>query len=191
MIDKALNLLLKNINAYLGSLFLLGTSQADKVVLTNISKDNGGIAIPTNSLGLTLVNIEEERIIKSQIATKVTNGSSSHVNPEIKLNLYIMISANFNDYKSGLAYLSGVIRFFQGRNVFTKDNSPTLDPLIKKLIVELYSLNFEQQNHIWGSIGTKYIPSVLYKVRMITIKEDLATDEFPVIEGIDLEDNLI
>ncbi len=191
MIDKALNLLLKNINSYLGSIFLLGTSEADKVVLTNISKDNGSIAIPADSLGLTLVNIEEERVVKSQIASKVTNGNSSHVNPEIKLNLYIMICTNFNDYKSGLAYLSGVIRYFQGRNVFTPENSPGLDPLIKKLIVELYSLNFEQQNHLWGAIGAKYLPSVLYKVRLITIKEDLAVDEFPVIEGFDLEDNVI
>ena len=191
MIDKALNLLLKNINSYLGSLFQLGSSEADKVVLTNISKDNGSIAIPTDSLGLTLVNIEEERVVKSQIATKVNNGNSSHINPEIKLNLYMMICAHFNDYKSGLAYLSGVIRFFQGRNVFTHDNSPGMDPLIKKLIVELHSLNFEQQNHLWGAIGAKYLPSVLYKVRLITIKEDLAVDEFPVIEGIDLEDNVI
>ncbi|MGD8777796.1 MAG: DUF4255 domain-containing protein [Ignavibacteria bacterium] len=191
MIDKALNLLIKDINTYLGSLFKLSSSEAEKIVLTNIGKDNGNVAIPSDSLGLTLVNIEEERVVKSQMTTKVTNGNSSHINPEIKLNLYAMVCANFNDYKSGLAYLSGVVRFFQGKSVFTRDNTPGLDESIKKLIVELYSLSFEQQNHIWGSIGVKYLPSVLYKIRLVTIKEDLAKDEFPVIEAIGLEDNVI
>ena len=93
MIDKALNLLLSELNSYLGSIFQLASSDANKIVLTNITKDNGNIAIPLDSLGLSLVNIEEERVVKTQLATRIneSNNTSSHVNPEIKLNLFTIM----------------------------------------------------------------------------------------------------
>ena len=33
----------------------------------------------------------------------------------------------------------------------------------------MYSLNFEEQNQLWGSLGAKYMPSVLFKIRTIGI----------------------
>ena len=42
--------------------------------------------------------------------------------------------------------------------------------VIEKLIVEMISLTFEQQNHMWGTLGAKYLPSVLYKVRMLVVQ---------------------
>jgi hypothetical protein len=36
----------------------------------------------------------------------------------------------------------------------------------------MVSLNAEQINHLWAVLGGKYFPSVLYKVRMLTIEDD-------------------
>ena len=41
-----------------------------------------------------------------------------------------------------------------------------------------------QQNHLWGALGAKYLPSVIYKVRMIVIQEALKADEQPPIKII-------
>ncbi|MEM9392034.1 MAG: DUF4255 domain-containing protein, partial [Bacteroidota bacterium] len=139
--------------------------------------------IPDMSIGLSLINIEEERVFKDQRTTIINeDGITEHINQEVKLNLYILISANFqdnatnlstNDYKEGLKQLSYVISFFQAKNVFTVDNSPALanDGLIRKLVVELYSYSFEQLYNFWSVLGTKYLPSVLYKVRLIRYQE--------------------
>jgi len=35
-------------------------------------------------------------------------------------------------------------------------------------------MNSEQVNHLWATLGGKYLPSVLYKVRMLTIEDDTA-----------------
>lgn len=43
------------------------------------------------------------------------------------------------------------------------------------MIVELVSPTFEQQNHIWGGMGAKYMPSALYKVRLLVYRETLET----------------
>ena len=48
---------------------------------------------------------------------------------------------------------------------------------IERLVVELYSLNLEQQNHLWGYLGGKYLPSVVYKVRLVRIQEDAVRGE--------------
>jgi hypothetical protein len=39
------------------------------------------------------------------------------------------------------------------------------------LSLDLFSLNFEQINHLWSTIGGKYFPSALYKVRLVTIED--------------------
>ena len=105
-------------------------------------------------------------------------------NPELKLNLYILLVANFALYKTGLEFLSGAIGFFQSKNVFTHDNTVDLDPAIQKLIVEMHTLSFEQQNHLWGSLGAKYLPSIMYKVRLLSIQEGHAKDEQPAVRAI-------
>ena len=173
------------------------TPDDDKVFLTNVATESGGVVIPDMSLGLTLINIEEERIFKDQKTTFINEeGITEQINPEIKLNLYILISANFQDKKSntpnddyveGLKQLSYVISFFQAKNVFTADNSPGLaetDPSIQKLIIELYSYSFEQLYNFWSVLGTKYMPSVLYKVRLLRFQERAVRQSDKPIEKI-------
>jgi hypothetical protein len=46
---------------------------------------------------------------------------------------------------------------------------------IEKLILEMNSLNFDQLNQLWSIIGGKYQPSVVYRMRMVTV--DSVTDE--------------
>ncbi|MDH3974158.1 MAG: DUF4255 domain-containing protein [Deltaproteobacteria bacterium] len=186
MIDRALEVLTDSIHSYLEHLPDLGVTTEDVISLTHIVKDNGSVAIDPDSLGMSLINIEEERTLKSMKATVVSDeGIVSHVNPELKLNLFVLIAANFNDYKKGLKYLTGAIRFFQSKNVFTHQNTPDLDGQIEKLIVELHSLGFEQQNHLWGALGAKYLPSVMYKVKLIAIQEGHKADEEPPVRIIE------
>jgi hypothetical protein len=195
MIHTSLSFLTKELNEYLK--IRMDTPDDDKIFLTNVATESGGVVIPDMSLGLTLINIEEERIFKDQKTTYINDdGFTEQINPEIKLNLYILISANFQDKKSntadddyveGLKQLSYVISFFQAKNVFTADNSPGLaesDPSIQKLIVELYSYTFEQLYNFWSVLGTKYMPSILYRVRLLRFQERAVRQADKPIEKI-------
>lgn len=155
MIHTALSFLTNELNEYLK--LRTGTPGVDRVFLTSVATKSDGVVIPDKSVGVSLINIEEDRVYKDQ-RTSVRNseGNVEYLNPEIKLNLYILISANFqdklvsdssDDYVEGLKQLSHIISFFQAKNVFMQDNSPALakyDPDIQKLVVELYSYSFEQ-----------------------------------------------
>ena len=153
---------------------------------------------------MSLINIEEERVFKEQRAAYLNeNGKTQSYNPELRLNLYILITSNFqdklkedptDDYREGLKQLSNVILFFQSKNVFTNENSPLLasiDPNIQKIIVELYSYSFEQLYNFWSVVGTKYLPSVLYKVRMLRFQGGSVDAELPVASGVDLNNSTV
>lgn len=199
MIDEALKFLTDEINFYLLQRNEPMSVTAPEIVLTNVASEDGNWAIPPRTLGLSLINIEEERVFKDQQSSyRNLEGDIEHYNPNIKLNLYILISANFaagdlggstnttGVYAEGLKQLSYVISFFQGKNVFTPDNSPGLMPSLQKLVVELYSSSFEQQYNFWTVVGAKYLPSVLYKVRMLTYQEKRLVDQQQPITNIDI-----
>ena len=131
MINTALDFLTKEINNYLE---LQNGVAGDKIYLTNVADGTGTWAIKDNSLGLSLINIEEEKVFKEQRTAYLNDlGQAEHMNPELKLNLYVLVSANYTDfngdaqqYKEGLKQLSYVISLFQGKSVFTSENSPAL-----------------------------------------------------------------
>lgn len=199
MIDSALKFLTDEINAYLVLKNEPVNAASPEIVLTNVAAEDGNWAIPPKTLGLSLINIEEERVFKEQqTAFRNAEGDIEHYNPNIKLNLYILISANFaagdaggntnttGVYCEGLKQLSYVISFFQGKYVFTPDNSPALPQELTKLVVELYSYSFEQQYNFWSVVGAKYLPSVLYKVRMLVYQEKMLLDQQQPITALDI-----
>jgi hypothetical protein len=201
MIHSALDFLTQELNTYLE---LKNGMAGDKVVLTNVATETGGWAIPKKSLGLSLINIEEERVHKEQRFTfKDDNGDFQRYNPEVKLNLYILITANFtgsdsspadDDYIEGLKQLSHVVSFFQSKYVFTNDNSPlmaSLDPTLQKLVVELYSYSFEQLYNFWTVVGAKYLPSMLYRVRLLSFQEKQVEQQIGAITEVDIESSNI
>ena len=197
MIHTCLSFLTNELNEYLK--LRTGSPNVNRVFLTSVATEGSGVVIPAKSLGLSLINIEEDRVYKDQKSTLINSmGNVEHLNPEIKLNLYVLISANFqntldddstDDYVEGLKQLSWIISFFQARNVFTPENSPKLadyDPNLKKLVIELYSYSFEQLYNFWSVVGAKYLPSVLYKIRMLTFQEREFFDSTIPIEKIGL-----
>lgn len=188
MIDKCLEVLKNQLHQYLKSIPELAVQSTDSVAISAIAKADGSVDIPENQLGLSLVNIEEDRVHKSQSTMQHTaSGTVLQMNPEIKLNLYVLVAANYKTYSTGLKFLSSAISFFQFKNVFTQSNTPELSPSIDKLVVELHTMGLEQQNHLWGYLGAKYLPSVCYRVRMIIVQEGLVTMQGSGVKQLDIQ----
>lgn len=194
MIHSALEFLTLELNSFIR--LKVGDPITNRVYLSGVTNEQG-IAIPDQSLGLSLINIEEERTNKEQQSRFINSvGKVEKRNPEIQLNLYVLITANFqnkianntsDDYVEGLKQLSYAIAFFQSKNVFTPENSPALsgfDTNLSKIVVELYSYSFEQLYNFWSVVGAKYLPSVLYKVKTLRIQENAIQESGEPIEQI-------
>jgi hypothetical protein len=151
MLDTALIFLKNELNTYL---------------LTQTGLESFNVEISA-----TIINIEEDRIFKSQVPDRIyTNGQNIVLEPELKLNLYVLFAAKFQKYEEALKYISYVLTYFQTHPAFTSVEYPALDPRIEKLTAELQSLSYEQLNQIWAFIGGKQLPSVIYKIRMVSIQ---------------------
>jgi len=174
MIHQAINHIIKTLNNYL----FIKIAEAEKVVANSLVAQDGTLQNNIdNKIVVSLVNIEEERIARNpDIYRKQPDGSLEMVTPETKLNLYMLFSAYFpNDYNEALKMLSLVIGYFQKMKQFTTANSPDLPPQLQNLSLELFTLGLEQQNHLWGALGAKYIPSVVYKMRLVPIVDEEIT----------------
>ncbi|HEX3048395.1 MAG TPA: Pvc16 family protein, partial [Bacillota bacterium] len=65
------------------------------------------------------------------------------------------------------------------------ENTPDLGALeLDRLVFELNTLPLEQQHYIWAMIGLRYLPSVVYRVRMLMIFEQDVVGEVPNIKEI-------
>lgn len=158
------------------------------VQLGNISQlenaSNASNADLRTKVILTVVNIDEEKTLKNNPYYVRQGEAVVKRNPTVFLNLYVLVSCADEDYETALTKISRVIGFFQQKYVFTADNAEVSFPEehVEKIILDLFSLNFEQINHLWGILGGKYIPSVLYKLRLIPIQQSEPEDAHPIKE---------
>jgi hypothetical protein len=152
------------------------------ITLENISLWESGSEDASKVAGkviLTLINLEEETTMKNIPNYKVSNGKTEYKNPPIHLNLFLLISSNCDTYDKSLRSISKVIQFFQGKKTFTSTNTvynrtnvafDILDYF--KFIIELYTPSFEELNYVWGTLGGRQLPSVIYKIQLIQIEQD-------------------
>lgn len=156
------------------------TTDANLVVLENVSKhDDPDNNTMSDKVVLSLLSIEEETTLKNHPNVKFENGETIYKNAPVNLNVFALFSANRNTYIRSLAAISLIIEFFQSKKIFTQVNTP-LNPAIPALddikefrfITELYTPTFEQLNYIWGTLGGKALPNVLYKISIVKIESD-------------------
>lgn len=202
MIYTALSLLNDLLNGFIlqkDPLNLLG-AVPKPVLLTNIvDQENKLLKNGGDFIFMSLVNIEEETVGKSQLPYfKTPDDKLNVLNPDIKLNLYIQFAAFSDDtqstppaYERSLKLLDQVVLFFQYRNVFSASQyAVLLDNNIEKLIIDPISLTFEQLNHLWATLGAKYLPSIIYKCRMLTFREAVISHEAPLIKELITEEKV-
>ncbi len=183
MIYEALSCLTDEINEYFRNKLRINE---DKAVLSGIINQDGTVAIQgENKIVITLVNIEKE-ITGISNARTIIGKTTANKSTSMNINLYILFSAYFStsNYPEALRFLSFIIAYFQYKNVFTPTNTPKLDKGIDKLIFEMAAISPEQQNNVWASLGAKYMPSVIYKMRMLTFDESIIKEYRPIVSNV-------
>ncbi|SNR16935.1 DUF4255 domain-containing protein [Tenacibaculum jejuense] len=171
MIHTALNILKDKLNEY----FRIKTGFDNDYIKFIDSSNNDPVSFTNNVITPFLINISEDRKFRNADPYRgvVNNGIKTQHNPEIRVELLILFVSKFRDYNEALKLLSYVIKFFQANRVFTPQNSPELfEEDIEKLVVELITLPLEEQNQVWHSLNTSYLPSVLYKVRLLSFADE-------------------
>lgn len=181
MIYESLSCLVDEMNEHFRSRLKVNEQ---KVVLSSLVNQDGTVAIQgENKLVVTLINIEKEPVrgFSQKGGGIITNSS-----PPVNVNLNILFSAFFSqgNYPEALRFISFIIGYFVQKPVFTHANTPALDTRIDKLSFEMLDLNTDTLSNLWSSLGAKYMPSVVYKMRMLTFDDTFVREFRPEISSV-------
>jgi hypothetical protein len=176
MIGIALDYVVKEIRNHTG----LGVGVVDAIGVHTL-KDT-----PPDKLGVSLVSVDEETALRNTDHVLRNGASPRYQQPPVHLNLYVLVWCSFA-YATSLTHLSSVIELFQHKRYASVDNQSAANPFpagLERLLFELQDASFEQMHYVWGMAGGSYLPSVLYKVRLIRIQkaETAAAPPIQVVE---------
>ena len=184
MINMAVQLLAGQLNQYLRRTYDLNE---DVVVISNLADLDGSVAPNVNNkMVVFLTSIEKDSVPFRQVMPGQVEGQRlPESRSPIYLNLQIMMAANFNgnNYPDALKFISSTIIFFQRHSLFNHQVTPELDERIEKLFLEVENLTIQDLSNLWGTLGGKYIPSVLYKVRVVAFDTEEVVGQIPVVRN--------
>ncbi len=158
----------------------------DIVVPSNIVEQDGSVSNKINNkIIVSLVNIEKDTTpVHSPRSGAADSNRAIASYPPVYLNLYLIFSSHFSNYNEALKFLSHTISFFQRTPIINHQNSPDLDKQISTLAFDIENLNIRDLSSLWGIISTKYLPSILYKVRMITFDAKDVKEQIPKAKSL-------
>ncbi|AFL81193.1 hypothetical protein Aeqsu_1713 [Aequorivita sublithincola DSM 14238] len=170
MIDKALSFITDFLNQELKRTCDISSNL---VIASGLVNPDGSVSENIqNKIVISVINLENETFPKSLDNFRTTASNTyDKTAPPVYLNLYLLISANYDssNYLESLKMLSTVITSFHSNSYFTKNEHPNMPSPLEKLTLEIYNVPITELSHIWNGFGAKYVPSVVYKLRMITL----------------------
>lgn len=181
MIDFVFNYLVSELNDH----FNVRSQTPDRAEAGSLFDLDGNLdPQKKNKVLATLVNVAEERTYRSvETVEKRPDGTGEIVRPPLKVCLYVLFVANFADYEEAMKALGQVMGFFHNRPSFHFASIPGLTGSSGRMTFELHSMSFEQINHLWGALGSKYMPSVLYKAGLVDVRDrQVEAERAPVTE---------
>lgn len=187
MIQHVLPVVVEELNDYLKSQF---NAIEDKAVLSGIIDQDGSLAVESaNKIVATLIFIDRDTTYKNPPGTTMTGAKFLEFAPPVNVNLTIMFSALFSKshYLEALRYISGVIYFFQNKPLFTIQNTPKLANGADKVYFDMISVTPNDMMNYYSMLGVKYMPSVVYKMRMLTFAQDTIISDLPAVRGLSNE----
>ncbi|MDB5250058.1 MAG: hypothetical protein JWQ40_4452 [Segetibacter sp.] len=177
-------------------------SAGNVVDLKSIMLPNGSINITdTTHITIMVVGVDEERREgKRPYYTPTDDKQFLRLNPPVELDLYILFAAHNSSYETSLRDLSDVVSFFQANTIFDEKKFPALNAgvadsiikpwqLIERLTFRLHTLSFEQQNNLWGMVGSKYLPNVVYKMNMLTVFDTKGKEKVASVTELNFNEN--
>lgn len=148
-----------------------------------------------SSITLSIVNIQEDKTLKNQSIYQKRaedNTVDKYAHPA-KYLIFSMLFASYNidqsKYLDGLEKLQTVIDFFQQNNsFFYKTTGANINEVItfpdyaqkndtekedySKITIMSVSLSIDQTNQMWSYLGSRYMPSVLYEMRILPLQKN-------------------
>ncbi|UPT54795.1 DUF4255 domain-containing protein [Dickeya zeae] len=165
MIHASIHYLTRQLNQYLKNILNL---HDDVVVIANPADDDGKMfPLTKNKLVVFLSNIEKETVTYRNNAANPGNRFAVST-PPLFVRISLVVAANFSgaQYAEGLQMIAHAMAFFHKNALLNRYNAPDMDEAIEQLLLEMDSLPRHELSTMWTMLGTRYLPSAVYRVRV-------------------------
>lgn len=183
MIDQALNLTTDRLNGHLSARF---SAPEDIVVLSPLTDADGKPADAVrNRLALFVTNITEDALPRRGQSRGVSMTGVTTEPAPLHLDIYTMLAASYETqiYAEGLKMLSAALMYFQSYPVLNPQNAPEMPDGLQQLSFEISNLRVEEMGQMWGNLGGRYVPSVMFKIRTVTLVSGAIRSVIPTIRA--------
>jgi hypothetical protein len=182
MIDKALECIQRDLNAQLGG----RDTQLPHVTLGHLVAPDGAAGHDSGGVVMLLTAIDEERNVGNTNQMELRNGTLIRSNERAFVNLHVMFAATQSTYTAALASLGAVVGYLKGKSVFDARNTAKFPSELGQLTLTMEKLDYAGLSNLWSYIGTSYVPSANYTVRMVSLGHSQARAMVPPIEQVEI-----
>jgi hypothetical protein len=149
-----------------------GWDDPDPPVVFPVENGASSSRFAQDKVSILLVNIERDNTFRPADPHLAIGGNGERVRvaPPLSLHLFVLFAARYVDYIEGLRRLSQVVENFQGVPTIDRDTAPELDARIEKLVLELVTPSLTEQRDLWCVLRASYLPSALYRVKLVTFE---------------------
>jgi hypothetical protein len=178
VIDQALSLVVSRLNSHLSTRY----GVQDELVALSPLTDAEGKPAPDalNRLVMFVTNIAHDatpRGGRARTSVQMVQSRAQH------LDVYFMIASAYeaDTYMEGLKLISTALTFFQAYPVMTPQSTPDMPVGLSQLSFEITNLKVEEMGQLWGNLGGRYVPSVMFKMRSVIIDAGALTNIVPLV----------
>jgi hypothetical protein len=155
---------------------LAGDVPGERRVVVPTSGRSDTDPFQADAVTLLIVNVEEDRLLRPPNPHERRDESGvSTVAPDLRLDLHMLLVARFARYDQSWTALSSLLRHFQTHPVVDRITDPALPDGIDRLAFTLQTLSLAEQAQLWGFLRTAYLPSLAYRVSMLTFTDTTPT----------------
>lgn len=181
MIDVSLEYVRKILDQYLTNRYVV---DSNVVVLNNLVMQDGSSPQKNNNkIVITLVNLEYETSKQFYGDKNIGLHYATQINPPVCFNLHVLISSSFDEYSEALKFLTASIGFFQANTLLTRASNPHMPEGVSALKFEIENSSSHKMENIWMALGAKYLPSIVYKIRQVSVQSDQIASVVPLVQG--------
>lgn len=154
-----------------------------KAILSSLSEASKSDTSSSDCIKLTLINICQESSLKNH-NTRSRNGSEfERKPPRQSYNVDIMFSAHSGKYDESLKLLSETINYFQSNHYFDHSIAPDLPSSFERIALSVLDSDLGEMLHFWSAHGSSYVPSIAYRVRLVTFDGEEIKELVPRVSG--------
>ena len=181
MIDEAMEFIRREVRTHLEL-----TDGEVQLESARILTQEGG----ADGVAISLVNVEEEPTLRNTPHTRFVNGQPMIGQPSVFMNLYLLFAFDFPNYGTSLHNLSRTVELFQHRRLFQEQDGSPANPWpggLLQLAFDHHNLSFEALNNLWSVLGGTMLPALLYKARLVELRQPESEDAAVPIDTISMD----